>query len=291
MGQDRGLKINEYGVFREATRIAGETEESVYATIDLPWIPPELRENRGEIEAAQKGTLPKLVQLSDLRGDLHLRGKPGESAAEVVAAARARGLDYVCIVFDAQAFGDDAERARRALAALDLPVSPRVLTGIEVGIAPDGTLDTPDAILRQFDLVIAAVRHHLDLPRSQQTQRVLNALRQARVAVLAQPLAIDGAERFDVDFSAIVRAATERGVALEFSLHPRRLAPPDSHLEIARRDGARIVISSEAEHAAELDTLRFSVGFVGRGGLEPAQVLNCNPFSELGAWLESHRAP
>jgi DNA polymerase (family X) len=291
MGQDRGLKINEYGVFREATRIAGETEESVYATIDLPWIPPELRENRGEIEAAQKGTLPKLVQPADLRGDLHLRGKPGESAAEVVAAARARSFDYVCIVFDAQAFGDDAGRVRLALAALDRPVSPRLLTGIEVGIAPDGTLDTPDAILRQFDLVIAAVWNHLDLSRAQQTQRVLNALRQARVAVLAQPLAIDGAERFDVDFSAIVRAATERGVALEFSLHPRRLAPPDSHLEIATRDGARIVISSEAEEAVELDILRFSVGFAGRGGLEPAQVLNSLSLSDLGGWLESHRAP
>jgi DNA polymerase (family 10) len=109
--------------------------------------------------------------------------------------------------------------------------------------------------------------------------------------MLAQPLAIDGAERFDIDFSAIVRAATERGVALEFSLHPRRLAPPDSHLEIARRDGARIVISSEAEEAVELDILRFSVGFAGRGGIEPAQVLKSLSFSDLGGWLESHRAP
>jgi len=290
MGQDRGLKINEYGVFREASRIAGATEESVYATIDLPWIPPELRENRGEIEAAQKGTLPKLVQLSDLRGDLHLRGKPGESAAEIVDAARARGLEYVCVVFDERAFGVDAGRVPNALAALNRPASPRVLTGIEVGIDLDGTLDAPDAILRQFDLVIAAVRDQLDLPRTLQTQRVLNALQQAHVAMLAQPVAIDGAESFDVDFSTIVRAAVERGVALEFSMHPRRLAPPDSHLEIARRDGARIVISSEAEEAAELDTLRFSVGFAGRGGFAPAQVLNAHPLSDLGGWLESHRA-
>ena len=292
MGQERGLKINEYGVFRQELRIAGESEESVYGAVDLPWIPPELREDRGEIEAAQKGMLPNLVDLSDLQGDLHLRGKPGQSAAELVDAARARGLNYVAIVFDAPeltaATGLDAGRVRHALAALNRPSAPRVLAGIEVGIGLDGKLDTPDAILSQFDLVIAAVHDHLDLPHAQQTQRVLTALQHARVTILAQPLAAEGTEKFDIDFAAVVRTATERGIALELSLHPRRMAPPDSHLEIAKREGGRILISPEAQSVAELDALRFSVGVARRGGLEAPQVLNCNPLSELRSWLGSH---
>jgi DNA polymerase (family 10) len=289
MGQERGLKINEYGVFRQELRIAGENEESVYGAVDLPWIPPELREDRGEIEAAQKGMLPNLVDISDLQGDLHLRGKPGDSAAALVAAAQARGLNYVAIVFDTADLGaTTAERVRHALAALNRPSAPTVLAGIEVGIGLDGKLDTQDAALSQFDLVIAAVRDHLDLPHAQQTQRVLTALQHARVTTLAQPLAAEGAEKFDIDFATVVRTATERGIALELSLHPRRMAPPDSHLEIAQREGGRILISSEAQSVAELDALRFSVGFARRGGLEAPQVLNCNPLSELRSWLESH---
>jgi len=292
MGQERGLKINEYGVFRQELRIAGESEESVYGAVDLPWIPPELREDRGEIEAAQKGMLPNLVHISDLQGDLHLRGKPGQPAAELVNAARARGLNYVAIVFDAPelaaATGLDAERVRHALAELNRPSAPTVLAGIEVGIGLDGKLDTPDAILSQFDLVIAAMHDYLDLPHAQQTQRVLTALQHAKVTILAQPLAAEGAEKFDIDFAAVVRTATERGIALELSLHPDRMAPPDSHLEIAQREGGRMLISSEAGSVTELDALRFSVGFARRGGLEAPQVLNCNPLSELRSWLGSH---
>jgi DNA polymerase (family X) len=294
MGQERGLKINEYGVFRQEMRIAGESEESVYNTIDLPWIAPELREDRGEVGAAQAGLLPQLVRESDVQGDLHLRLGSQEAdsrqvTAPLIQAAGMRGLRYLAIVVDAES----AEHAQSALAAIrgwDRDASaPAILVGIEVAIGLDGKLPVSAAALSEFDVVVASIRSDFALTRDQQTRRVVAALENASVTSLAQPLAGEGAQDYDIDFATIVREATQRGIALELSLHPRRIALPDNHLELAKRSGARLVVTSEAASLEELDTLRFSVGFARRGGIEPAQVLNARALSELPDRFRLHR--
>jgi DNA polymerase (family 10) len=286
MGQERGLKINEYGVFRQEVRIAGDTEESVYSAIDLPWIPPELREDRGEIDAAHAGQLPQLVQESDVQGDLHLRlgsqqAGSREATEELIREAGARGLKYLAIVID----GESAEHAQSALAAIRAferePSAPAVLVGIEVAIGLDGKLHISDGTLAQFDVVVVSIRADLDLPRDQQTRRVLAALENARMTSLAQPLAGEDTQGYDIDFAAVVREATKRGIALELSLDPRRIALSDNHLELAKRAGVSIVVTSEAASVEELSTLRFSVGFARRGGIESAQILNARALSEL----------
>jgi DNA polymerase (family X) len=291
MGQERGLKINEYGVFREAVRIAGDTEASVYETVDLPWIPPELREDRGEIEAAQSARLPELIK--DLQGDLHLRLRPGESPTAMLQAARAQGLKYVAMVLELPASArEDVARAQCEIAALrDLSgeqAGPTMLIGVEAGIDRGGQLDLSDAVLPLFDLVIASVQGHLDISVEAQTQRVLTALERPGVSIFAQPPVTEN-ERFELDFAAVARKAAQRGVALEVTAHPGRIAPPDHFFESAKREGARFVITSEASNPEELGSLRFSLGFARRGGLAPAQVLNSNPLSALILRLEEQR--
>ena len=293
MGQERGLKINEYGVFREALCIAGDTEESVYSTIDLPWIPPELREDKGEIESAQHRGLPHLIQSSDVRGDLQLRLTPGEAPEAIIEEAGGRGLAYVAIVVDIPDRATlDIARAMREIAQLRgvklAPSAPTMLVGIEAGIDGAGNLDVADSVLDLFDLTVASVHGGLDVPHSEQTQRVLTALDSERISILAQSWS-DGESTVDFDFAAVARKATERGIALAVSLHPHRIAPPETFLEIAKREGARFVISSEAGSAAELDALQFSVGFARRAGIEPTQVLNSNPIADLQAWLHGHK--
>jgi DNA polymerase (family 10) len=281
MGQARGLKINEYGVFSQEVRVAGESEESVYDTIDLPWIPPELREDRGEIDAAQAGHLPQLVQESHVQGDLHLRLESQDAATALIRAAAARGLKYLAIVVDAES-SEPAQSALTAIRAWDRdPSAPTILAGIEVAIGLDGKLPVSEAVLAQFDVVVASIRGELALPRDQQTRRVLAALEKASVTSLAQPLAGERAQDYDIDFAAIAREATQRAISLELSLHPRRIALPDNYLELAKRSGVRLVVTSEAASMEELNTLRFSVGFARRGGIEPAQVLNTRALSEL----------
>ncbi len=289
MGQERGLKINEYGVFREEVRVAGDTEESVYATIDLPWIPPELREDRGEIEAARNGELSDLVKLSDVQGDLHVAIRPGQPIAPLLHALQTSGLRYVALILDGADESFDIEALRREIAANDRIGSPGVLIGIEIAIGLTGDLTPARTDLSCFDLVIARVEGDLDLPRAQQTERVLKALRHQRVAILAQPRAANDIGNFDLDFGAIARAATSAGVALEVTLHPLRIPPPDSCLEIARRESARMVVTSNAADASELSTLRFSLGFARRGGLGSTDILNCSSLPVLRSWIDAHR--
>ena len=198
MAQEQGLKINEYGVFRGEERIAGATEESVYAAVGLPWIPPELREDRGEIEAARDGKLPKLVELADLRGDLHAHSKASDghnTIGEMAQAAKTHGLDYIAITDHSKrltvAHGLDPARLRKQIAEIKKLNAElagiTVLAGIEVDILDEGGLDLPDAVLAELDVVVAAVHSRFDLPRAQQTARILKALDNPRVHILAHP--------------------------------------------------------------------------------------------------------
>ena len=294
LGIERGLKINEYGVWRGRRRIAGETEESVYAAVGLPYIEPELREAAGELEAARRGELPRLVALADLRGDLHAhtRATDGRNTLrEMALAARARGLEYLAITEHsrrvAMAHGldplrlaqqiDEIERLNAELDGITL------LKGIEVDILEDGSLDLPDSILSRLDLVVGAVHGKLDLPRARQTGRILAALDNPYFSILAHPTGrlIEARAPYDVDMLAIVRKARARRVALELNAHPDRLDLTDAHCRMAKDEGVLVAISSDAHGVDGFDMLRYGVGQARRGWLEKGDVLNARPLAAL----------
>jgi len=303
IAQEAGLKLNEYGVFRGDRRIAGDTEASVFAAVGLPWIPPELREDRGEIEAARGGKLPHLVELADLRGDLHAHTNwtdGHQTVREMAAAAAARGLSYLAITDHSRrltvAHGLDPQRLARqcdeiagAGAGLD---GFTLLTGIEVDILDDGTLDLPDAVLAGLDVVIAAVHSRFDLPRERQTERILRALDNPCVSMLAHPLGrlIDRREPYDVDMLKIIRKAKARGCHLELNAHPERLDLLDTHCRMAREEGVLVSVNSDAHGALEFENLRFGIGQARRGWLEKGDVLNTRGVAEVRRLLGRKRA-
>ncbi len=294
LGMERGLKINEYGVWRGRRRIAGETEESVYAAVELPYIAPELREMTGELEAARRGELPRLVRLEDLRGDLHVHSKATDgrnTIAEMAAAARALGLEYLAITDHSRhvtmAHGLDPQRLARQIDEIDRLNAKlsgiTLLKGIEVDILEDGSLDLPDSILSRLDLVVGAVHSKLSLPRARQTERILAAMDHPRFSILAHPTGrlIGERDAYDVDVLAIVRKARSRGIALELTAHPDRLDLTDVHCRMAKEEGARVSIASDAHGVDGLDALRYGVGQARRGWLEKRDVLNTRSLREL----------
>ena len=298
LAEERGMKINEYGVYRGERRIAGATEESVYRAVGLPLIPPELREDRGEIAAASAGRLPQLVEFADLEGDLHAHTRltdGRDSLDDMVAAARALGWHYVAITEhsrrQAMSHGLDAAGVARQAAAIarlnaDAP-GIRVLHGIEVDILEDGSLDLPDDVLARLDVVIAAVHARFELSRARQTERILRALDNPAVAILAHPTGrlIGEREPYDVDMQAIVRKARARGAHLELNAHPERLDLTDVQCRMCRDEGVLVAVSSDAHSTREFANLRLGIGQARRGWLEPANVLNTRPLSELRALL------
>ncbi|HTO49795.1 MAG TPA: DNA polymerase/3'-5' exonuclease PolX [Burkholderiales bacterium] len=302
MAQRKGLKISEYGVFRGSRRIAGETEESVYAAVGLPWIAPELREDRGELEAAARGELPKLVELGDLTGDLHVHTKASDghdTVRDMALAAKAHGFAYLAITDHSQqqrvAHGLDATRLAKQIGEIDRLNGElggiTLLKGAEVDILDDGALDLPDSILGKLDVVVAAVHSRFDLPRARQTARILKALDHPLVNVLAHPTGrlIEEREPYDVDMARIVRRARERGVLLEVNAQPSRLDLTDVHCRMAKDEGALVSLDSDAHSVHDLDDLRFGIGQARRGWLEARDVANTRPLKELRALLERRR--
>lgn len=294
LGQERGLKINEYGVFRGGKRLGGRTEREVYAAIDLPYIEPELRENRGEIEAAQSGRLPNLVRLEDIRGDLHVhtRASDGKSTLEeMVEAARSRGYAYLAVTDHSQhatvAHGLDPERLSAQLDAIDR-VNDRlsdlvVLKSCEVDILPDGKLDLPDSVLARLDLVVGAVHSRFDLPSEAQTTRILKAMDNHRFHVLAHPSGRLIGERpaYAVDMERVIEGARERGCFLELNAHPSRLDLDDVHCRAAKDLGIKVAIGTDAHSDVGLGAMRWGIGQARRGWLERDDVLNTRPLREL----------
>ncbi|HSB99578.1 MAG TPA: PHP domain-containing protein, partial [Burkholderiaceae bacterium] len=299
---ERGLKLNEYGLFKGSRAVAGATEEDIYGALDLPWIAPELREDRGEIEAAAEGNLPTLIELGDLRGDLHAHSdwSDGTASLEAMAlAARARGLGYLAISDHSRrltvAHGLDPVRLTRQRAEIArLNRSLRgieLLSGIEVDILADGSLDLPDAALARLDIVVAAVHSQFNLPRARQTERILAALENPHVRVLAHPLGrlIDERDPYDVDMLAIVRRCKARGVALELNAHPQRLDLTDIHCRMAKDECALVAIDSDAHSVHDFDNLVHGVGQARRGWLEKTDVVNTRPLPALRTWLARAR--
>ncbi|MEA3274214.1 MAG: DNA polymerase/3'-5' exonuclease PolX [Pseudomonadota bacterium] len=294
LARQRGLKVNEYGVFRGTERIAGETEESVFAAVGLPYIAPELRENRGEIEAARNGLLPKLVELADLRGDLHCHTVATDghgTLAEMVHAARAQGLRYIAITEHSKrlrmAHGLDSQRLLQQIEEIDRLNQTlegfRVLKGIEVDILEDGGLDLPDEVLGRLDLVIGAVHSRFHLTRAQQTRRILKAMDHPHFTILAHPSGrlIDEREPYDVDMARLISHARDRGCYLELNAHPERLDLLDIHCQMAREEGVLVSIDSDAHNTLDFANLRYGVGQARRGWLEAKDVLNARPLNQL----------
>jgi DNA polymerase (family 10) len=300
LAKERGYKVSEYGAFRGRRRVAGRSEAEIFALIGARWIPPELRENQGEIQAARQGTLPRLLTLADLRGDLqmHTTATDGRDEPETMArAARAMGHDYIAITEHSQAvrvaggLDDDALRAHvRALRRLRVP-GLRVLCGVEVDIRRDGSLDLAAPTLRALDLVVASVHSHLGQGRDEMTRRMLRAVGSGLVDVLGHPTGrlIGEREPIELDLEAVLRACALAGVAVEINAQPQRLDLCDVHARLAKQLGVRLVISTDAHSADELRFLRHGVDVARRAWLEPGDVLNTLPADDLLAAL--HRLP
>jgi DNA polymerase (family 10) len=267
--------------------IAGATEEEVYAALDCAWIPPELREGRGEIELAASGALPKLLQKADLRGDLHTHSNWSDGRneiADMARAARERGYDYIVLTDHtqslqiAQGLTPERFRARAAeIAAVNArPGLARVLNGAEVDILPDGSLDLPDETLASLDLVVASVHVALDQPKDVITQRVLTALRSPHVDVFAHPTSrrLDRRGETNLDVEAVIAEAVKTGTALEINSSPFRLDLNDGWARKAREAGALLAIDNDAHYPAEYDYVRYGLAIGRRAGLTPEKVLN-----------------
>jgi DNA polymerase (family 10) len=294
LGQERGLKINEYGVFRGRRRIAGATEAEVYDAVKLPFIAPELRENRGEIEAAAARRLPKLIERADLQGDLHVHSTATDgrnTIEEMAAAAHAAGLHYIAVTEHSRhltvAHGLDPARLRRQIAEIDR-LNARlqgftVLKGVEVDILEDGALDLPDAVLGELDLVVAAVHSRFNLSRERQTERILRAMDRPHFTILAHPTGrlIGEREPYDVDMPRLIDRARQRGAFLEVNAHPDRLDLTEAHCRMAKDAGVLVSIASDAHRDSEFSYLRFGVRQARRGWLGPEDVLNARPLAEL----------
>jgi DNA polymerase (family X) len=280
-GVERGLKINEYGVFRkDGVQIAGRTEADVYAQVGLPYIEPELRENRGEIEAALEGRLPKLITLADIKGDLHAHTTETDGRAtleEMAEGARAKGYRYLAITDHSQrvamARGLDAKRLARQITAIDR-LNGRlkgivILKGIEVDILEDGTLDLPDAILKDLDLRVCSVHYNLNLSQEKQTERIIRAMDSRYCDIIGHPTGrlLNKRGPFEVDLERVMRAALERSCFLELNAQPDRLDLNDAHCKMAKELGLKVAISTDAHSVANLDLMRFATARLsGRPG-------------------------
>jgi DNA polymerase (family 10) len=320
---ERGLRISEYGVFKlpeggspaaagspataataaaaapaagqsEGVWIAGREEADVYAAVGLAWIPPELREDRGEIEAAAAGRLPRLVEVADLRGDLQMHSTWSDgrnTLEEMVAGCAAHGYEYMAITDHSKALamvnGLDARRLKLQWLEIDAIRARhpeiQLLRALEVDILADGTLDLEDEMLAGLDLVVVSIHSRFELPADRQTARVLRALEHPEVNILAHPTGrlINRRKPIAIDMETVLARAAELGVAVELNAQPDRLDLRDSHLLLARELGCRIVISTDSHRVAELGTMRYGVEQARRAGLEPRHVLNTLGYREF----------
>ncbi|MDH4310074.1 MAG: DNA polymerase/3'-5' exonuclease PolX [Gammaproteobacteria bacterium] len=290
----RGLKLNEYGIFRGDRSVGGRTEQDVFDAVDLPFIPPELREDRGEIAAARAKRLPALVEIADIRGDLHCHTKAtdGRDSLETMArAAAARGYEYVSANDHTRrvsiAHGMDRRRLLQQVRAID-KLNARlqgieVLKSAEVDILDNGSLDLPDGVLKELDFTVCAIHYGLNRSREKQTERILRAMDNPYFSILAHPTGrlINAREPYDIDLERVLTAARERGRILEVNAHPDRLDLDDQGCRMAREAGVRLAISTDAHRVADLGLMRFGIDQARRGWLEPDDVVNTRRLADL----------
>lgn len=291
MARERGLKISEYGVFKGDKPIAGRTEEEVYRTLDLPYIPPELREDRGEVEAALAGKLPKIIEYSDIKGDphIHSRYSDGNSSIEELArAAKELGYEYIGICDHSRsaryAHGLTIERLKKECAEIDelnrSLKGIRILKATEVDILPDGSLDLPDEVLESLDIVVAAIHQGF---KQRVTQRICGAIENPNVDIIAHPTGrlISKREGYEVDMDQVFRAAQRYKKILELNAYYDRLDLNEVYLHRAKELGILISIGTDAHSVTDFGWMRFGVGIARRGWLEPKDVINTRSHRQL----------
>ncbi len=304
MAVKRGLKISEYGVFKTATRrrVAGATEEEVYAAVGLPWIPPELREDLGEIEAALKGELPELIELTDIRGDLHCHTNASDghhSVEALVEAAIKLGYRYLAITDHSKsarvAGGLSGEEllahVGKVRAAQKKHRQITLLAGSECDILPDGFLDYPNELLAELDLVVAAVHSRFKQPKGEMTRRICAALTNPYVRILAHPTGRLMGERepYEVDLDRVLETSKRYGKAVEINAYPERLDLNDVHARRAREVGVLVAINTDTHTLDHLGNIELGVATARRGWIEKSEVINTWPASRLVAWARTER--
>ena len=294
-----GMKVNEYGLFKGERKVAGATEEEIYEKLGLDCMPPTLREDRGEIEAAAAHKLPKIVEMGDVKGDLHVHSdwSDGKSTIEEMArAAMARGYEYVCITDHTpslKVFGGLTERELEEkldeIAAVQKRVRGiRILSGAEVDIKPDGSLDYSDKTLAKMDVVTASVHSAFKQDEKTMTERILKAIENPQVDIIGHPTGrlIGKREAYAVDVEALLRRAAETGTAMEVNSFYDRLDLNDTNCRRAMELGVLIAINTDSHHVNQLDQIRFGVATAQRGWIEAKEVLNAKPLKALIQHLE-----
>ncbi len=294
--QKLGLTLNEYGLFRveDEKRVAGETEEEVYEKIGLRWIPPELRENCGEVEAALEGRLPKLVEPSDIRGDLHMHTTETDGRAsleEMAEAARALGYEYIAITDHSKALamanGLDEKRAvdfaKRVRKLNQDGLGIRIFSGLECDIRRDGSMDLEEDALAELDIVVGSVHSFMNLEASEMTDRMMRALESPSIRIVGHPTGriLLHRDPFPFDFERVAAEAARRNVYLEINASPERLDLSATLIRTAKAKGCKFVISTDAHHPKHLANMNYGVRMARRGWLEPADILNTRSADEF----------
>jgi DNA polymerase (family 10) len=298
----QGLSLSEHALTKQdGSEILCPTEEKVYSTLGLPWIPPELREDRGEVHAARSGTLPKLITLDDVQAELHSHSTWSDgklTIKEMAEAARARGMRVLAITDHSQSLGvagglsvEDLREQRQEIDAVqgELGDSIRLLQGAEVEMRADGSLDYPDEVLAELDVVIASLHMGLRQSRQKVTERTLNAIRNPHVDIIAHPTGrlIPDRQPADLDMDAVLEAAAQHGVALEINAHPSRLDLNDIYARRAIELGVRLTINTDAHSDSDLDMLHFGVATARRAWAGAEQVINTWDSERLLDWLRN----
>jgi len=299
---EKGLKINEYGVFRGDKKIAGETEEEIYKTLGLQWMPPEIREDRGEIEAAQNGELPNLLEHEDIKGDLHIHSRWSDgkaTIAEMALKAKELGYRYIAMTDHSPSSRiagglsiEELYEKKKEVDALNKKLKGiKILMGSEVDIKSDGSLDYPDEVLMDLDIAIAAVHSGFKMDEESMTRRIVKALQNPFIHALVHPTGrlIGRREGYEVNMDKIIKKAKEYGKALEINSHYLRLDLNDMNVRKAVSIGVRIIISTDSHAPDELDMMRLGVATARRGWAEKKNVLNTKRFNELSKWLNEVR--
>lgn len=305
LGLRQGLKINEYGIFKGHRRIGGRSEEEVYRSVGLPWIEPELREDRGEIEAAQRGKLPSLITLKDIRGDLHSHTRATDGRLglrEMAEAAQRRGYDYLAITDHTQhlsvAKGLNPQRLLEQIREIDQLNEEwdrgrkkfRILKGSEVDILEDGRLDLPQNILQKLDLRVCSIHSHFELSQSKQTERIIRAMDHPCFNIFGHPTGrlIGKRSAYTLDLERVMKAAVERGRILELNCQPDRMDLSDVHCQMAREFGVKLAISTDAHSDQDLDHMRLGVFQARRGWITSQQVVNTRSLEEVLASFKEY---
>jgi DNA polymerase (family 10) len=305
LGIDRGLKVNEYGVFRSEKSIAGKTEQEVFKAVGLPYIPPELREDQGEIEAGLEKKLPRLVERKHLKGDLHVHSEwtdGHDSIEDMAQAARKRGYQYLAICDHSPTIGvtngltserlirqtNEIDKLNKKMVKTKGMKSFKILKGIEVDIKSSGQLDLEDGILKELDIVVAAVHTKFGQAEKEMTRRIVKAVENPHVDIVAHPTGrlIGRREPYQVDMDKLMDACKANGKALELNAYPERLDLSDLHCRKAKEKGVKIAISTDAHRDRHLDWITFGLATARRGWIEPEDVINSLSLVRLLKWLE-----